>query len=114
MIAFHFRILLLCYLLKMTFAADTFLTSLQWRRAVKHFASRSGKQLTAPNISKVLEAIRLAPSSYGLMPYKVHVITKQATKDKIVEAAYNQPQVLSSLAAICIKLIQIILIFIDN
>jgi nitroreductase len=40
-----------------------------------------------------LEAIRLTPTSSGLQPYKILVITNQIIKDKICEVSWNQSQV---------------------
>jgi nitroreductase len=47
-----------------------------WRRAVKHFGKSQvgGAKL---DIEPVLEAINLAPSSFGITPFKVHSVGKK-------------------------------------
>jgi nitroreductase len=66
---------------------DTFLTNLTWRRAEKHFAP--GKV----NIKPIQEAIINAPSSYGIQPYHVFLITDKELKKKLRPACYDQSQI---------------------
>ena len=47
----------------------------------------------APNVAPILEAIRMAPSSFGIQPYKVHVVTAAATKEALMPVCYGQAQV---------------------
>jgi nitroreductase len=44
-------------------------------------------------IERILEAIRLSPSSSGLQPYELLVITNPALKTELRPAAHNQSQV---------------------
>ena len=44
-------------------------------------------------IDNILEAIRLAPTSSGLQPFEVFVVTNDDTKSSIKEIAWNQSQV---------------------
>jgi nitroreductase / dihydropteridine reductase len=69
----------------------SFLSNLSWRYATKKFDST--KKISAENIEKVLEAIRMTPTSFGLQPYHFYVVTNQEIKDKIQAVAWNQPQV---------------------
>lgn len=62
-----------------------------WRYATKKFDS--SKKLDAQEIEKLKEAITLAPSSYGLQPYKVMVIEDQKTREQLKEASWNQTQI---------------------
>lgn len=68
----------------------SFLSKLDWRRAVKHFDPSS--PLTETQLSEILRATQMAPSSLGLQPYHVFVVRDQATKEKIQEIGYNQAQ----------------------
>lgn len=68
----------------------TFLEKLNWRYATK---AMNGQKVPEEKINLILEAIRLTPTSSGLQPFEVYVITKQETKDAIMKASYNQQQV---------------------
>lgn len=69
---------------------STLIQQLTWRYATKRMNSSIVPQ---EKIDKILEAIRLTPSSYGLTPYKVLVIKNKDTLKKIQPAAYMQPQI---------------------
>ncbi len=74
---------------------STFSDNLLWRYAVKKFDP--AKKLTVPELDGVLNAARLAPSSYGLQPYKLLVVTDPDLRARIRnDAAYDQPQVTDS------------------
>lgn len=64
--------------------------SLQWRYASKRM---NGQTVPREKVDRILEAIRLAPSSMGLQPYTVLVITDPQIKKSIRPIAYNQPQI---------------------
>lgn len=64
--------------------------ALQWRYATKKM---NGEKVSDQKIKSVLEAIRLAPSSSGLQPFEVLVITNQKVKQEIKKLAYNQSQI---------------------
>ncbi|MGR2737944.1 nitroreductase family protein [Billgrantia sp. Q4P2] len=64
--------------------------ALHWRYAAKRMNGRKVPQGTLDNI---LEAARLAPSSYGLQPYSVLVVEDPALRERIRHAACDQPQV---------------------
>jgi nitroreductase len=68
----------------------SFLEKLKERYATK---AMNGKVVPQKKIDNILEAIRLAPTSSGLQPFEVFVITNDATKASIKEIAWNQPQV---------------------
>ncbi|MDD2693727.1 MAG: NAD(P)H-dependent oxidoreductase [Candidatus Gracilibacteria bacterium] len=69
----------------------SFLSNLNWRYATKKFDVT--KKISDADLEKILEAIRLAPSSYGLQPYHFYIVTNQEVKDKIQAVAWNQSQV---------------------
>ena len=66
---------------------QSFTSSLEWRRAVKHFGP--GDVNTKP----ILDAMINAPSSFGLQPYKIVAITNKEIKETLKPLSYNQPQV---------------------
>lgn len=53
----------------------------------------NGKVVPEEKINNILEAIRLSPTSSGLQPFEVLVITNPEIKAKIRKIAWNQPQV---------------------
>ncbi|MBC7661126.1 MAG: NAD(P)H-dependent oxidoreductase [Chitinophagaceae bacterium] len=61
--------------------------TLQWRYATKKM---SGKPVAADKIERILEATRLAPTSSGLQPYEILVVTNPQVKAEIQKIAYNQ------------------------
>lgn len=69
----------------------TFLSQLNWRFATKKFDP--AKKITDENLHKILEAIRMAPTSLGLQPIHVIIVTNEELKEKLTEKSYNQPQI---------------------
>jgi nitroreductase len=70
-----------------------FIKSLEWRYATKKM---NGTPVTEEKVATILKAIQLAPSSYGLQPFSVFVITDPELKKQIQPIAYNQSQVVDS------------------
>lgn len=66
------------------------LDKLKWRYATK---AMNGEKVSEDKIERILEAARLAPTSSGLQPFEIIVVSNQDIKDKIKEVAWNQPQV---------------------
>ena len=67
------------------------LDTLKWRYATKKFDS--SKKVDQKLVDQIVEAARLAPTSSGLQPFQVIVITNQQLKEKIVPIAFAQHQV---------------------
>lgn len=63
------------------------LDKLNWRYATK---AMNGQKITQEKIDNIIEAISLAPTSSGLQPFEVYVITNQEVKEKIKPIAWNQ------------------------
>jgi nitroreductase/dihydropteridine reductase len=63
---------------------------LNWRYATKRM---NGQKVPQEKLDYILEAIRLAPTSYGLQPFSVLVIEDEDLRKKIQPVAYNQPQI---------------------
>jgi len=64
------------------------LDAFKWRYATKKYDPT--KKVDQALVEKIVEATRLAPTSSGLQPFEVFVITNQELKDKIVTIAYGQ------------------------
>jgi nitroreductase len=69
----------------------SFLSQLDWRYATKNFDTT--KPISDADFEQIIEAIRLAPASYGLQAYHIYVVSNQDIKDKIQAASWNQPQI---------------------
>lgn len=67
------------------------LKALGWRYATKKFDST--KKIPPKDFDELLEVLRLAPSSYGLQPWKFVVVKNKELRTKLREAAWNQPQI---------------------
>jgi nitroreductase len=72
--------------------SNTFLGSLTWRRAIKTFVPQP-PDAAAINVETILMAAAESPSSFGLQPYKILVITDAETKRRLRAVAFDQPQV---------------------
>ncbi len=61
----------------------------------KRYATKAmnGEVVPEEKINNILEAIRLAPTSSGLQPFEVLVVTNKELKNQIREIAWNQSQV---------------------
>ena len=66
------------------------INSLKWRYATKKM---NGNVVPQEKINVILEAAHLAPSSSGLQPFEIIVITDSELKKKIVSIARDQKQV---------------------
>lgn len=63
---------------------------LNWRYATKRM---NGQKVPQEKLDYILDAIRLAPTSFGLQPFTVLVIESEELRKKIQPVAYNQPQI---------------------
>jgi nitroreductase len=70
---------------------STVIEHLNWRYATKSFDA--AKKLDDDKLNRILEAIRLAPTSSGLQPFEVFVVKNPALRAKIREVAWGQSQV---------------------
>jgi nitroreductase len=73
------------------------LDSLKWRYAVKRM---NGNKIPEATMNTILEATKLAPSSFGLTPYNIIVVEDEETRKKLQPHFYNQPQVGESSALV--------------
>lgn len=63
------------------------LEKLNWRYACK---AMNGQKIPQEKVDNIIEAISLAPTSSGLQPFEVVVITNQEVKEQIKPIAWNQ------------------------
>lgn len=70
--------------------SDSFLSSRMWRYATKRFDN--SKKVSEEHLQLILESIRLTPTSYGLQPFKVMVVTSLNLREQLRSAGFNQPQ----------------------
>jgi len=75
-------------------APDTVLNQLRWRYATKKFDPT--RKVPTDVWSKLEQAVVLAPSSYGLQPWKFIVVTNPEVRKQLHPASYNQPQILDA------------------
>jgi nitroreductase len=75
--------------------------NLEWRYATKEFDP--AKKITEEDLHILLESARLAPSSYGLQPWKFVVVENRELREKLKEVAWNQGQITdaSHLVVLC-------------
>jgi nitroreductase len=64
--------------------------NLQWRYATKHYDA--SRKLPRETLDIIMESLRLAPSSYGLQPYKFVHVTNAKLREELKSAAWDQPQ----------------------
>jgi len=64
------------------------LDKLNWRYATKKMDP--AKAVSEDKVERILEAARLAPTSSGLQPFEVFVVTSAEVREKIKAIAWNQ------------------------
>lgn len=64
---------------------------LNWRYATKKMDP--SKSVSEDKVERIVEAARLAPTSSGLQPFEVIVVTNPEVRARIQEIAWNQAQV---------------------
>ncbi len=74
-----------------TAAANELLEKLQWRYAAKKM--NATKTVPQDKVERILEAARLAPTSSGLQPFEIIVVTDPAVRARIQPIAWNQAQI---------------------
>jgi nitroreductase len=82
---------------------DQLLQQLQWRYATKQF--EPGKSIPSDVWQTLESALVLAPSSFGLQPWKFFVVTNPDLRQQLVEHSWGQRQVVdaSHLVVLAIK-----------
>ena len=67
------------------------LKQLEWRYATKVFDT--DKKISDSDLNELIEATRLAPSSYGLPLWKAFIVKNPEVRKQLKEAAYGQAQI---------------------
>ena len=70
------------------------LDALTWRYAIKKY--NTTKKVTHTDLTTLMEAVRMAPSSFGLQPYIVIHITDEELRKKLRIAGFDQAQITDS------------------
>lgn len=68
--------------------------ALKWRYATKRFDP--SRKVSESDLKKLMEAVNLSASSFGLQAYRVWVIGDREVKEKLCKASYDQPQLTES------------------
>lgn len=72
-------------------AMSDLIEKLQWRYATKKM--NPAKAVPPEKVERILEAARLAPTSSGLQPYEIIVVSNAAVREQMKAIASNQAQV---------------------
>jgi nitroreductase len=67
-----------------------FLDNLSWRYATKKF---DGRKVPAEIFDKILEAIRMSPSAFGIQPYHITIVENDKLKEILKANAWDQEQI---------------------
>lgn len=67
------------------------IASLKWRYATKKFDTT--KKLSAEQLQVLKDAIQLAPSSFGLQPWKAVIVSNPLIREQLKVAAWGQTQI---------------------
>lgn len=86
-----------------SFSSESVLEALNWRYATKGFDA--SQKIPADTWSALEQSLVLAPSSFGLEPWKFFVVDDAAVRAKLLEASWKQSQVVdaSHLVVLAIK-----------
>jgi nitroreductase/dihydropteridine reductase len=68
----------------------TLLSNLNWRYATKSYDKT--KTLPKAVLDNILDAVQMAPTSSGLQPFEVLVVSDKTTRQKLRAAGFDQPQ----------------------
>lgn len=68
----------------------SFIDKLNWRYATKKFDS--SKKVSEDNKNKIIEAMRMAPSSFGFQPFHIQIIESESVRGELKKSAWNQAQ----------------------
>lgn len=79
---------------------DQLIATLQWRYATKLFDP--ARQIPESVMAALEKSLVLAPSSFGLQPWRFLIVRDRAVREKLRAAAWNQPQVTDASAFVVI------------
>jgi nitroreductase len=64
---------------------------LKWRYATKEFDA--AKKLSNTQVNQLMQATNMAPSSFGLQPFRMLLVEDDELRQKLKKVAWGQPQV---------------------
>jgi nitroreductase/dihydropteridine reductase len=64
---------------------------MNWRYATKKFDP--ARKVPVDKLERIIEAVRLAPTSSGLQPFELFVVTNPALREQIRAVGYDQAQI---------------------
>lgn len=70
---------------------ETITNALNWRYATKKFDP--ARKVSDTNLKVLEESVRLAPTSFGLQPFRIVMVTDPAQRAELVAASWGQHQV---------------------
>lgn len=70
----------------------SFIEKLNWRYATKKFDQQ---EISQEDLSVILEAVKLTPTSFGLQPFHVTVVKNHELKETLKALSWNQEQLTS-------------------
>lgn len=70
---------------------DTIINALNWRYATKVFDP--SRKVSDADLKVLTESVRLAPTSFGLQPFRLVMVTDPAQRAEMVAASWGQHQV---------------------
>ena len=73
---------------------NTIVEALEWRYAVKKYDA--SKKIGTDNLQILKDSIRLAPTSYGLQPFKAIFINDPAVRSQLKDKSWGQSQVVDA------------------
>ena len=71
--------------------SDALIERLHWRYAAKKLDP--ARAVPQAKVERILEAARLAPTSSGLQPYEIIVVSSKEVRERIKPIAWNQGQI---------------------
>jgi nitroreductase len=74
-----------------SFIITMILDSLKWRYATKQFDT--SKKLSDADLQKLLDAFVLTPTSFGLFPFELIVVTDPAVRETLMSHSWGQRQI---------------------
>jgi nitroreductase len=77
-----------------TINRDQLLQQLQWRYATKQFDPQ--RKISPADWAALEESLLLSPSSYGLQPWKIVIVTDPALRAKLVPVSWGQKQIVDA------------------
>lgn len=71
--------------------SETVIQALEWRYATKKFDP--SRKISGADMKNLTESVRLAPTSFGLQPFRLLSVTDPAQRAQLVTASWGQHQV---------------------